>query len=69
MKKKNYLFVIEDVVPENDRNLYFHALAAGSENSVPLRILDNSTAWENNPDYSPRSFVVNFYILILVGQW
>lgn len=47
----------------SDRMLYFHSLAAVTENSVPLRILDNSTAWQNNPDYEPRSFVVIIIII------
>lgn len=45
---------------ESSRILYFHALASVTENAVPLRILDNSTLWEENPEASPRSFVVNY---------
>lgn len=48
------------ITPKNfgyERFLYFHALAAITENRVPLSVLDNSTAWGGNPDFSPRSFV------------
>lgn len=47
------------VSPESNRILYFHALASITENAVPLRVLDNSTMWEENPESSPRSFVVS----------
>jgi len=40
----------------NDRSLYFHALASITENSVPLSVLDNSTAFESNVESFPRSF-------------
>lgn len=43
---------------ESSRILYFHAMASVTENAVPLRILDNSTMWEEDPEASPRSFVV-----------
>lgn len=33
---------------DSDRSLIFHAFASGSENAVPLSILNNSTIWENN---------------------
>lgn len=46
------------VSPESNRILYFHALASVTENAVPVRVLDNSTMWEENPESSPRSFVV-----------
>lgn len=47
------------VSPESNRILYFHALASITENAVPVRVLDNSTMWEENPESSPRSFVVS----------
>lgn len=47
------------VAPESNRVLYFHAMASVTENMVPLRILDNFTMWEENPESSPRSFVVS----------
>lgn len=47
------------VSPESNRILYFHALASVTENAVPVRVLDNSTMWEENPESSPRSFVVS----------
>lgn len=40
-----------------NRYLYFHALASNTENRVPLQILDNSTAWEQNVQSFPREFV------------
>lgn len=40
-----------------NRNLYFHALAAITENQVPLTLLDNSTIWNANPESMPRSFI------------
>lgn len=48
-----------NVSPESNRILYFHALASVTENAVPLRVLDNYTMWEENADSSPRSFVVS----------
>lgn len=48
------------VAPESHRILYFHALASVTENAVPLRVLDNSTMWEEDPESSPRSFVVSW---------
>lgn len=52
-----YFFFLATV---SERMLYFHSLASITENIVPLRILDNNTAWESNPDYDPRSFIVIF---------
>jgi Major royal jelly protein len=47
-----------DYNPEpTDRFLYFHSLAAGTENRVPLRLIDNDTYWEANPGGSPAQFV------------
>lgn len=42
---------------QSERSLYFHALASITENIVPVNLLDNSTAWETNPDSEPRKFV------------
>ncbi|KAG4073129.1 hypothetical protein HA402_002518 [Bradysia odoriphaga] len=41
----------------SDRYLFFHSLASITENRVALSVLDNQTAWNQNPDHSPRSFV------------
>ncbi|XP_037026149.1 major royal jelly protein 1-like [Bradysia coprophila] len=41
----------------SDRYLFFHSLASITENRVALNVLDNQTAWNQNPDHSPRSFV------------
>lgn len=43
---------------ETERSLLFHALASGTENSVPLRILNNATTWENNANAMPDEFKV-----------
>lgn len=43
----------------SDRYLFFHSLASINENRVALNVLDNQTAWTQNPDFSPRSFVVS----------
>ena len=40
------------------RSLYFHALASDAENSVPLGVLNNRSAWENNVNSYPREFRV-----------
>lgn len=50
-------------IPSN-RYLFFHALASISEHRVPLEVLDDQTAWIQNPDYSPRSFVVRIISLM-----
>lgn len=42
----------------SNRKLFFHSLASVSENRVELGVLDDQTAWQQNPDFSPRSFVV-----------
>lgn len=42
---------------QNERSLYFHSLASGSENFVPLRIVNNSTLWEAGSENTvPREF-------------
>lgn len=43
---------------DSDRSLIFHAFASGTENSVPLSILNNSTVWETNVAAFPDSFRV-----------
>lgn len=43
----------------SDRYLFFHSLASTTENRVAINVLDNQTAWNQNPDFSPRSFVVS----------
>lgn len=53
----NYFGNQNAIVPESNRVLYFHALASITENAVPLRLLDNVTLWEDNPEAAPRSFV------------
>jgi hypothetical protein len=40
----------------HDRSLYFHALASGHENSVSLKIINNSSLWENDVNAMPRAF-------------
>lgn len=44
------------VQDQRERFLLFHALASNTENKVPLRILQNSTAWERNIESTPREF-------------
>lgn len=39
-----------------ERVLYFHSLASGHENSVPLRILNNASIWQNDANAQPRAF-------------
>ena len=43
---------------DTERSLLFHALASGTENSVPLRILNNATIWENDANAMPDEFKV-----------
>lgn len=38
--------------------LYFHALAAENENSVPLSVLNNETAWRSDKNSFPNAFKV-----------
>lgn len=40
----------------SERSLYFHALASGHENSVPLRILNDASIWQNDANAQPRAF-------------
>lgn len=39
-----------------ERLLYFHSLASGHENSVPLRILNDASIWHNDANAQPRAF-------------
>lgn len=41
---------------QNERSLYFHSLASDSENSVPLRIINNASLFEKNENAAPSSF-------------
>lgn len=41
-----------------ERFLYFHALASGHENAVPLRIINNASIWETDENSLPRAFRV-----------
>ena len=43
---------------QNERVLYFHSLASGTENAVPLRLINNAAIWERNVNAEPRSFQV-----------
>lgn len=43
---------------DTERSLLFHALASGTENSVPLRILNNATIWENDANAMADEFKV-----------
>lgn len=36
--------------------MYFHALAGNTDNRIPLSVLDNSTAFDQNADSFPRQF-------------
>jgi hypothetical protein len=42
----------------DSRSLYFHALASEVENSVPLKLLNNRTAWENNENSYANEFKI-----------
>lgn len=39
-----------------ERSLYFHSLASGNENFVPLSIINNYTIWEQDVNSQPRAF-------------
>ncbi|XP_070509323.1 dopaminechrome tautomerase-like isoform X2 [Chironomus tepperi] len=43
---------------DTERSLLFHALASATENSVPLRIINNATIWENDANAMPDEFKV-----------
>ncbi|XP_058462814.1 major royal jelly protein 1-like isoform X2 [Malaya genurostris] len=45
-------------VLQNDRLLFFHALASISENAVRTSVLQNNTAWEQDVGAMPRAFRV-----------
>ena len=42
----------------NERVLYFHALASGHENVVPLRLINNASIWQDDSNALPRAFKV-----------
>jgi hypothetical protein len=41
---------------ESQRQLFFHSLASGKENSVPLSVIDNQMNFINNPNAMASSF-------------
>jgi hypothetical protein len=41
-----------------DRFLYFHSLAAGTENAVSLRVINTASNWATIPNNLPKSFNV-----------
>lgn len=41
-----------------DRLLYFHALASDTENAVPVSVLNNRAAWQNDVNSNASSFRV-----------
>lgn len=43
---------------QDNRFLYFHALASGTENSVPLRIINDASIWEIDDSALSRTFRV-----------
>lgn len=55
---KNYLYSHSILAQEqpSDRSLYFHALASNTENRVPLNVLNNATAWEQNAESYSTEF-------------
>ena len=40
----------------DDRLLYFHALASATENKVSLNLINNATIWKDNTEAEPRAF-------------
>uniref|UniRef100_A0A6B2EEC6 Putative major royal jelly protein n=1 Tax=Phlebotomus kandelakii TaxID=1109342 RepID=A0A6B2EEC6_9DIPT len=48
--------IYNNILPQTDRLLFFHALASATENAIPLSLLDNSTIWQSDPNSIPRSF-------------
>lgn len=48
-----------NLTPRNkrgDRHLYFHALASDTENSVPLRLINDQSIWEADRNAHPEAF-------------
>lgn len=45
-------------IDRNTKSLIFHALASENENSVPLSVLNNATAWRNDVNSFPNEFRV-----------
>lgn len=43
---------------QDNRFMYFHALASGTENSVPLRIINDASIWEIDDSALSRTFRV-----------
>lgn len=43
---------------QDNRFIYFHALASGTENSVPLRIINDASIWEIDNNALSRTFRV-----------
>lgn len=41
---------------QSERSLYFHSLASGTENVVPLSLINNASIWESDPNSYPRAF-------------
>lgn len=41
-----------------DRALYFHSLASGHENFVPLHLVNNASIWTQDANSQPRAFKV-----------
>lgn len=41
-----------------ERVLYFHSLASGNENYVPLSLINNASIWEHDANEDPRAFKV-----------
>lgn len=42
----------------NERVLYFHSLASGTENAVALSVINNASIWESNVAAEPRAFQI-----------
>lgn len=45
-------------VNNDNRLLFFHALAADSENSVPVNLLNNRTVWMSDENAKPSAFKI-----------
>lgn len=41
---------------QNERALYFHSLASGTENAVSLNLVNNASIWERDSNSVPRAF-------------
>lgn len=50
--------------------LYFHSLASGHENIVPLRLINNASIWENDENSQARAFrVIGTRGIQTAGRW